>query len=313
MFAPRRPSQSLRHAHGRSFSRGRESSARHFSTFCAIALGNNGTVPCSHEELLPATPEAALMVLSLITDNLSRHVPAALTLATVQAAFAVHLLRWPSAVVDDPACTVTGGGFKEYGGGFARLARLIAEELRALREPASVIPAPFIYPLGTHPHRAPFRACMHCACALPAFGPMPLCPACFAGDALPLLAAVLSGCAADLQRWRVRVESRGSAPDGARFDFLNEFGRHALPASDSTWRSDEFLEGLTAHGSGRSSVDVAPRAGPIRPSLFGSPLTQILGDHLQHTHVHVHVVTTCSIHMRMCMCMRMWWAPLAHL
>ena len=275
---------SLCHAQPRSFSRGVASASARYVAFCDAALGDP-LQPCTYEEVLPATDSAALMLLSLLTDNLSRHVPAALALAAVQAGFAVHLLRWPSNVLNDAddrcarhaADAITG--YKEH-----RLAQLLRAELKALRDEEegleNAVPPPLPCPFARHPRFVVHRTCLHCACALPAFGPMPLCAACFAHEAMPLLATVLASCAADLSRWRLSVESHGAAPDGTEFDFLNEFGRHALPADDAAFCGAEYQRALLAHASGRSSVDVAPRAGPLRSSLFGEPLDALLGPQL---------------------------------
>ena len=83
------------------------------------------------------------------------------------------------------------------------------------------IPRPHLpCPVG-HCGPAPHRRCLRCACDVAAFGPMPLCRSCF-HHSTRLLASGVEACRRDLSKWHLLEADGTHAPDGSRFDFLNE-------------------------------------------------------------------------------------------
>ena len=63
----------------------------------------------------------------------------------------------------------------------------------------------------------------------------------------------------------------------ARFDFLNEFGRHCLDLDDGAWADETFQQQVLRHCSGRDVDRLGMRAGPLDPQLLSPHLEQLLG------------------------------------
>ena len=258
-------------------------------------------------DVRPATAEAALALLSIATNTLSWRLTDAVAFGLLHVAFALRVVEWPSDCYDgDEEFACLPLGLAEQ-----RLARIISSELRSERfADTPVAPAPTLTskmpsePLQPHnkqklqltnsitwmrlpppmpcrilaeqPTRSRHRVCLRCRCHVAACGPSPLCPDCFRSSA-ELLARITAACGRDVRQWKLLEATSESAPDGSRFDFLNEFGRHALTADDPAWSERDYVRHLGAHASGRASPHANPRAGPLEPSLLGPHLGTVLG------------------------------------
>ena len=123
------------------------------------------------------------------------------------------------------------------------------------------------------------KRCLRCECELPRDGGRvgPICSICF-HQSVQIVQGLMQNCRLDVSEWALIAAKESLAQDGSRFDFLNEFGRHALPADDSVWRGAEYHAQVLAHCSGRASADVNPKAGPIDDSLLSPALQKILGE-----------------------------------
>ena len=258
----------------------------YFDRFAVAVLGQCKQPQCPQLDALSfSTAEAALAILSIATDTLSMRITESVASGLLQAAFSLGLVAWPEAFidnVDDPTCAA---GLAEHRLARIFASELAAEaaaerelEVRGRAEFAdhtSVarsavisiandygsnadiqllttkhlpslqrLPRSLLAP-RQHLHRRPHRVCLRCHCSVGAFGPMPLCAGCFQAST-HLLSLLMRSCALDLADWKKLEASSEASPDGARFDFLNEYGRHALTADVSS-RAQRLLLLLLFH------------------------------------------------------------------
>ena len=96
-------------------------------------------------------------------------------------------------------------------------------------------------------------------------------------EGMRLFRQLMASCERDVADWHMLEAMSDAAPDGARFDFLNEYGRHALTADDPIWKRDDYRAQVLSHIHGRMSTDCNPRAGPLEPSLLAPHLDEVLG------------------------------------
>ena len=253
----------------------------HFRRFAERVLRGNETPRFPDCHFIASAESLAL--LSISTNTLSRVLTEPIAFALLQAAFSLNLFAWPEDDALDSQQPCSSGLAAQ------RLARLIAAELRAeaiaestkyIYLPPCVLEQPQSPPCKTlaplHQRHKPLRRCLRCRCRIGAASPCPLCACCFQ-ESVTQLSAISRACAEDLRVLPLLEAAReGSAPDGARFDFLNEFGRHALPGDDPVWKSPAYTAALIEHASGRSSDSANPRAGPLEPRLFNPHLKEIL-------------------------------------
>ena len=225
----------------------------------------------SFSQLEPASVEVALALLSIATDTLSWQLTDNVAFGLLHILFASELVKWPA------ACHAENLTNAPVVGRLRRLSRMIAAELRSECDDWSSEYAECAGDgLAEHPTRTRRRVCLRCRCRLAACGPAPLCVKCFRQSAHELK-RLLTSCSDDLRDWRLLEAHDEHAPDGARFDFLNEFGRHALSADDAAWSSPAYLRQLQLSASGRASVSANPRAGPLEPAMFAPHLPTIFG------------------------------------
>lgn len=235
-----------------------------FDDACACPPGDGHLAATRLARLIAAELRAMAIADS---ETAQRHTPGLVSNRSPDMAIATH--KAAEGAVDLPSgrsCSAAPGECP--GGGKNGCGSQAIRGVQLVRLPCAL--------LLQHPVRTAHRRCCRCECAVPAFGPAALCAGCFV-DCAHLLSRLVGSCAVDLRDWHLLEAGSDEAPDGARFDFLNEYGRHALAADDPLWRRAEYQTELLKHCSGRMSTHVNPRAGPLDPKLLAPHIDGVLG------------------------------------